>query len=97
MARTKTKPKRPSAGPKSPQAIARDGADRYFAAIVNEIPFDGAPIEVNLIEHYNAIRAAIERYAPYEKTRRLGWEEEVAMHAGYLLGVEIGKRIGGLR
>ncbi len=78
---------------KTPQEIAREAADRYFAALACEIPCDTAPGAVNLIEAANEIQDAINA----SSDRQLGWETQSAMEAGYFLGVEVGRRLGAAR
>jgi hypothetical protein len=78
----------------TPQELAKDAADRYFAALTSEIPFDAAPGDVDLIGAATAIMDAI---VDRDGTAKLGWEMGSALNAGYLLGIEIGKRIGGAR
>ena len=76
------------------QRIAEDFATQYFDALTAEIPFDTAPGGVNLVEAVRHIETAlmIETAA-----RRTGWEAEFAMRAAYLLGIAIGRRLGGAR
>lgn len=76
------------------QRLAAEAAARYFAALAADIPYDVAPGEVNLIDACVSIqRAIIER----ADTSVNGYEEQASMQAGYLLGVEIGRRMGGAR
>jgi hypothetical protein len=85
------------------QALARDAADRYFAALVSEIPFDTAPGDVDLIAAFNDIQDTLldGDSGPGKTPDTFGqWteqREQAAMHAGYLLGIEIGRRLGGTR
>ena len=81
-----------SQGP-TPQQLAKDAADRYFAALASRIPFDSAPGDVDLISAVNDIHDAIMRERPMTE----GYREQAAMDAGYLLGIEIGRRMGGAR
>ena len=72
--------------------LARQAADRYFAALAAEIPYDHATGDVSLIDAVTNIQhALLEDGYP----RRQGFEEGSAMDAGYLLGVEVGRRMAG--
>ena len=57
MSRSKTTKKRTIS--KSPAVIARNAAEKYFTALAQQIPFDAAPGDVNLIGYYNDIREAL--------------------------------------
>jgi hypothetical protein len=70
------------------QQLAKDAADHYFAALTAEIPFDNAPGDVDLIDACNQIQDAINEDG--DKS-----DADSAMNAGYLLGIEIGRRLGG--
>ena len=71
------------------QRLAREAVDRYVAALNSEIPSE-APGEVNLIDAYTDIQEALlpEGADPNN-------HEPSAMNAGYLLGIEIGRRMSG--
>jgi hypothetical protein len=69
--------------------LAADAADRYFRAIASEIPFDSAPGCVDLIAAANAINDAIVGDEPPDAND----EHDSKFDAGYLLGVEIGRRL----
>jgi hypothetical protein len=88
-------------GESNDHAIARDAAERYFAALASEIPFDTAPGDVDLIAAVNDIHDAIiddDRFDdPKDFEKHLQHRESAALHAGYLLGIEIGRRMGGAR
>lgn len=78
-----------------PQTLARAAADAYFAALATQIPFDHAPGEVNLGDECTRIEMALDELGTFSK-----FEDErelIARRAGYLLGVEIGRRLGGAR
>jgi hypothetical protein len=68
--------------------LAADAADRYFAALASEIPFDTAPGDVDLIAAVCEIEDAIRGGPPTP-----GDDDDAKLHAGYLLGVEIGRRL----
>jgi hypothetical protein len=79
------------------QNIARRRVDEYFDALVREIPFDTAPGDVDLIAAAIKIEEALaadstpdDRTAAHDAGHR-------AIHAGYLLGIEVGRRLGGAR
>lgn len=78
-----------------PQALAIAAADLYFAALAADLPYDTAPGNVKLVDHCNEIQTAIQRKAQLEHPDRPEDAEDAAMRAGYLLGVEIGRRMGG--
>jgi hypothetical protein len=82
---------------RTPQALAAEAADRYFAALVREIPFDTAPGDVNLINEAMEIQDQVLREDPRAKSDPQPAQEQAALTAGYLLGVEIGRRMGGVR
>ncbi len=77
--------------------LAKQAADRYFAALAADLPFDTAPGDVNLVQSVTEIQDALmtERTAP--DAEDTGFREDTAFRAGYLLGVEIGRRMGGAR
>ena len=81
------------------QQLAQTAADRYFGAIAAEIPFDNAPGDVDLISAVNDIQDARLRESKItggsQITDVFDKRESAALHAGYLLGVEIGRRIAG--
>jgi hypothetical protein len=77
--------------------MAADAATRYFAALTETIPFDTAPGEVNLIAEVVAIQAAIEADRMRENARCHNDPQDTALRAGYVLGVEIGRRMRGAR
>lgn len=82
--------------PQSPQQIAEDIADRYFAAVASDLPCDVAPGDVNLVEGAVKIAGRITQL-----DRRLGGDRETrdwdaALRGGYLLGVAVGRRMGGV-
>jgi hypothetical protein len=81
---------------RNPQQIAREAADEYFDSLTAEVPCDGAPGAVNLVEAYTKIYDALAAEMPHESAPTPGCDD-IAMHAGYLLGVEVGRRIGGAR
>ena len=78
--------------------IAETAADRYFAALVADIPFDTAPGDVNLVNACNEVYVTLLKGRP-ERTKdaeiAADWREDAALRAGYLLGIAIGRRIGG--
>ena len=58
------------------------------------IPFDNAPGDVNLIDYVVEIHDAIKQErAPHNP--QTDFSEDCALRAGYLLGVEIGRRMAG--
>jgi hypothetical protein len=76
--------------------MAADAATRYFAALAETIPFDTAPGEVNLIAEVVAIQAAIEADRMRD-ARCYNDPQDAALRAGYALGVEVGRRMRGVR
>lgn len=74
----------------TPRAIAAEWADRYFAALSAEIPGRDAVGGVDLILAASAIEDALRGGV---KNRSSG--DDISLRAGYLLGVEVGKRIAG--
>ena len=72
--------------------MARAAADRYFAALASDLPFDNAPGDVDLLTAASDIAAVMEANARHEHTDH---GVDSSLRAGYLLGVEIGKRIAG--
>ncbi len=82
--------------PEDPQQFARYLADAYFDALASNIPSD-APGEVDLIIAATELSKLIaeidrDRYADPSDLREMS-----DLRAGYLLGVEIGRRLGGAR
>src|SRR5688572_17215151 len=75
--------------------LARTAAENYFTALAREIPYDNAPGEVLLIEAAIEIEIAVRR--DREANRQVTDRRAESLEAGYLLGVEVGKRIGGGR
>ena len=74
------------------RSLARDAAAKYFEALAGRVPSDDAP--VNLIEECIAIQDALLAERPardHEDEDR----EDAALHAGYLLGLEVGLRMRG--
>jgi hypothetical protein len=77
------------------QQIARAAADKYFAALVADIPGDETPggathlidAAINIESELIATRKQLDAQSDHDV------EREAALHAGYLLGVEIGRRI----
>lgn len=99
MARTSSVTTKETPARRSPQHLAREAADKYFAALAADLPFDTAPGDVNLVELCTQIHDAILRERQHEADqgyRRPNVDnEDSAMRAGYLLGVEIGRRLSG--
>ncbi len=85
----------PKTSTKTPQQLAKDAADRYIEALASELPCDTAPGGVDLINAVNHIQDAIEDQEGYQI--KVGWEQQSALEAGYLLGFEMGRRLGGVR
>jgi hypothetical protein len=81
---------------RTPQQIAQDAAEAYFDALGAAVPCDGAPGDVNLVEAYTQIYDALAAEMEHGDAPAPGCDD-VAMHAGYLLGVEVGRRLGGVR
>lgn len=79
---------------RTPQQLAKDAADRYFDALASDLPFDVAPGKVNLVEACVAIQDALLNHRPIGMNISED-EQDAAMRAGYLLGVEMGRRLGG--
>jgi hypothetical protein len=79
-----------------PQAMAHAVVDRYFAALAADLPYDTAPGGIELVTAASEIKDVIEA-----RQRRDGIVdddgEDAALRAGYLIGVEVGRRIGGAR
>lgn len=82
---SKTKTHQPTA-----QEIAKDAADRYFADLASAIPYG----EVNLVDAVTKVQDALLSRYPDDVAFA---NEDAALRAGYILGVEIGRRIGGAR
>jgi hypothetical protein len=70
--------------------LAKDAADRYFAALAADIPSDEAPSD--LLREALAIHDEIKHAGP---KRNPDDQEDSALRAGYLLGVEVGRRMAG--
>ena len=79
---------------KHAQQLAQRAADRYFAALAAEIPSDGAPADVSLVDVVCEIQDALlaDSSVSYDKDDD---RHDAALNAGYLLGVEIGRRLAG--
>jgi hypothetical protein len=76
------------------QALAREAADDYFATIAGGVALDTSVPDPNLIDGFVLVADALVT----EEHRQLGgYQEGAAMHAGFLLGVEFGRRLGGGR
>ena len=75
------------------RALAKQWAESYFEALGAEIPFDVPPGRVNLIEAVIEIEGQLDIESP----KHGDGDSDNAYNAGYLLGVEIGKRMGGAR
>jgi hypothetical protein len=85
--------KNPNPRTSDPRALAREAADRYFTALASEIPCDAAPGDVNLIAHAVDIQAVIESTRSDEDIANDPLD--AALLAGYLLGIEVGRRLAG--
>jgi hypothetical protein len=72
---------------RTPAEIARLAADRYFDALAGGAHFDSAAREVSLIDACIEIQDALH---PWNSDPD---RVHTALHAGYLLGVEIGRRM----
>ena len=79
--------------------LARKTVDRYFAALTAEIPYDYAPGGVELVTAWTQIAERLRRDDPKTTPNSSDAEdrEHFAVHAGYFLGIEIGRRLGGAR
>ena len=71
----------------TPQAMARQAVERYFAQLTHDVPSDSG--DVNLIDAAVEIERAIMRGRRYKEDRA-----SAAGLAGYLVGVEVGRRLG---
>jgi hypothetical protein len=81
----------PNAITKTPHEIAEDIADRYFSALASEMPIDATPGDVSLIEEGCSLALEIAKLDP----GRSPDDFDAALRAGYLIGVAIGRRMGG--
>jgi hypothetical protein len=76
-----------------PRALAAAVADRYFAALEEDLPMDTAPDDIDLVYLASFIQDAIEH-----KRQAAGLAtdtQDSALRAGYVLGVQIGLRMAG--
>ena len=84
----------------TPQQIAKEAADAYFAGLATEIPSDNAPGEISLFEYTDKIQDAILEAHNLERSDVFdehGWQIQSAKEAGWFLGLEIGKRLAAQR
>ena len=81
----------------SPIALARAAADEYLNALAGDLPFDAPPGDVNLVEHFTKIQNALLKQGGITEDHPDidSQNEDAAMRAGYLLGVQIGLRLSG--
>lgn len=71
------------------RAMAQKAVDAYFAALTNEVPSDSG--EVNLID----AAVKIEESSIMKSERRYKEDRtSAALQAGYLVGLEVGRRLG---
>jgi hypothetical protein len=75
----------------TPKELAQQAADRYFDAIGTDLPFDTAPGDVNLLEAATEIADALRAFT--KTPNAPDTVEDCALRAGYLLGVEVGRRL----
>jgi len=76
-----------------PRAVAAAIADRYFAALAEDLPMDNAPGDVNLVYLATLILDAIEHKRLDDGATTD--TADSALRAGYLLGVQVGLRMRG--
>ncbi len=103
MSRSKNAPKTPRP---DPQQLARAAIDTYMAELLYELPDPDshAPASptINLQDAARKIQAALilrdgsGAWPPDEEAQRLA-EIYYSRNAGFLLGVELGRRLGGGR
>jgi hypothetical protein len=86
-------PRKEPRGFAAARAHAAGAAARYFAALAGDLPYDIAPGNVALLDE------AVKIHYILEEARGEGDDHgfDSALRAGYLLGVEIGRRLGGAR
>jgi hypothetical protein len=72
--------------------IACEAADEYITALAAENPSDTALIEANLLFAVVRIHDAL---IEEDERRGLHDRDDAARHAGYILALEIGKRLAG--
>jgi hypothetical protein len=72
--------------------IAREAADEYLAAVASQNPSDAALAEANLLFAIARIHDAL---VEEDERRGIHDREEAARHAGYILALEIGRRMAG--
>lgn len=90
--------KRTGTRPLSAPELAKQAADQYFDALTADTPLDNAPGDLNLVAAFTKIQDAYLRDDPSLRDADEALRnEDAAMHAGYLLGIEIGRRLGGVR
>jgi hypothetical protein len=77
------------------RALARDVVDRYFDALLSQIPFDNAPGDVDLITETLTVQEELRLARESEGIDDDGTAD--AMTAGFFVGVEIGLRLRGVR
>jgi hypothetical protein len=77
----------------TPRELARAAADEFFDAVAGDLP--SGEVDPNLIERLNQIEDAIS--AGLDRNRDSHMQEDVIRQAAYMLGVEIGRRMGGAR
>lgn len=72
--------------------IAREAADEYIAALAADDASEAALVEANLILAVARIHDAL---IEEDARRGIRDREDAARHAGYILGLEIGRRLAG--
>jgi hypothetical protein len=72
--------------------IAREAADEYLAALASESPSDAALAEANLLLAISRIHDAL---VEEDARRGIDDREDAVRHAGYILALEIGRRMAG--
>jgi hypothetical protein len=93
MSKTRTK-KHPT---ERARAFARKTADDYFAGLSREIPYDNAPGDVELVTACTLLEDILRQDDPKGASDDPADIRHFGLLAGYLLGIEIGRRLGGAR
>ena len=73
----------------TPQAMAQQAVEKYFAELTQGVPSDGT--DVNLVDVAVAIESALVKTDRRYKNDRAS----AALKAGYLVGLEVGRRLAG--
>jgi hypothetical protein len=81
------------------QQLAEEAADAYFVALAGDLPSDNAPGDFSLLDQGLAIQDLIAESARHSHQRHGDASEcpHCSMVAGFVLGVAVGKRMGGAR